>query len=111
RVASTTRENHGAEQVRRASGGPASSLQPGKGTRPDLVCGADQRCAADVRLFHEHRHDLSLLLSALPRKSIARGVWIRGDADSDSCAAATKEGATLNPLNPLNPLNLLLYWV
>jgi len=60
--------------------------------REDSLRRADRRRAAVVRLLHECRYDVSLLVSAFSRQQAARRVRVRGIADP--CAGSAAEEVT-----------------
>ena len=66
--------------------------QPRAPARAHSLRGPDGDCSANLRVLHQRGDDLSLLVSAIRRELPAPGVWIRGDAHSDSCAGEAIEG-------------------
>src|SRR5579864_4731238 len=80
------------ESVPRTGHGPPSSGQPRASRSAHSVWRADGRWAAVVRHFHERGDGAPFLLRALPRQPAARGVWVRGRADSAGRAASVTLG-------------------
>ena len=67
-------------------------VSPGRRARPHPVRGADRRRAAVVRLLHQRRDDVSLLVRALPRQPAAREVRLRRHADPHQGPPPQEEG-------------------
>src|SRR5207237_5263769 len=85
------RPNAGAQQVRRGGDRRESAGEPGTQARAHSVRGADRHRAAVVRLLHQRRDDVSLLVRALSRQPAAAEIRVRRVADSHAGAEARPE--------------------
>ena len=81
-----------AESVRRRRDGRSSTGEPGPAGSAHSLRGADRGRAADVRLLHERRHGVSLLLRTIPGEPAEGVVRPDRDADPHPRAAPGKEG-------------------
>ena len=75
------RPDRRAEPVRRSGDADARAGEPGQEERARALRRADRRGAADVRVLHQRRDHVPLLLRALPGQPAARIVRLRRDAD------------------------------
>ena len=72
------------EPLRPGRHGRPPAREPGPTARPDPLRRADRHRAADVRVLHERRDGVSLLLRAVSGEPIAGVVRVDGNADQDS---------------------------
>ena len=70
----------------------ASAGEPHPQTGADSVCGSDQRGAAYLRVLHQRRDVVPLLVSALPAESAAREIRFRRHAASHRSASPLPQG-------------------
>ena len=86
--------HHGRTQpLRRARRPRAPAVDPGQAAREDPLRRADRRGAAAVRVLHQRRHGVPLLVRALPHQQPARDVRLRGVADQNHRPQARRQGA------------------
>src|SRR6185436_5416322 len=87
-LAPQTCQDDGVEPAGGAGLTGASAGESRQEARTHSLRDADGGGSADIRVLHERRYELSLLLHALSREPSSGGVRVRGDADPDARAGA-----------------------